>query len=190
LIDLVKSDDQGAWSQLVYLYTPLVAYWCRHWGVPRDDVDDVIQEVFHAVALGLKKFRRTSQDDTFRGWLRGITRHKVLNRFRRPSPKGQGGTDFYNQLAAIPEADAEDDPEGGLKDALGDVYRRALDIVRSEFETRTWELFWQAAIEGTPPDEVAARFGVTPGAVRQAKSRVLRRLKLVLGEASDQGEIA
>jgi RNA polymerase sigma-70 factor (ECF subfamily) len=191
LIDLVKAHDQEAWSRLVYLYTPLVAYWCRRWGVPGDDVEDVIQEVFQAVALGLKNFRRASQNDTFRGWLRGITRHKVLSRFRRPTPKGQGGTEFYNQLVAIPEVDPEDDDLDGERGAvMGDVYHRAFEIVRGEFEPRTWELFWQAAIEESPPDEVAARFGVSPGAVRQAKSRVLRRLKLVLGEASDQAELA
>jgi RNA polymerase sigma-70 factor (ECF subfamily) len=73
---------------------------------------------------------------------------------------------------------------------MGDVFRRAFEIVRGEFEPRTWDLFWQVAIEETPPDEVAARFGVSSGAVRQAKSRVLRRLKLVLGEASDPSERA
>jgi RNA polymerase sigma-70 factor (ECF subfamily) len=191
LIDQARAHDQGAWSRLVYLYTPLVAHWCRRWGVPGDDVEDVIQEVFQAVAMGLKNFRRASQNDTFRGWLHGITRHKVLTRFRRPTLKGQGGTEFYNQLVAIPEVDPDDDdPDSERGDAMGDVYRRAFEIVRGEFEPRTWDLFWQAAIEGTPAEEVAARFGVSAGAVRQAKSRVLRRLKLVLGEASDQAERA
>jgi RNA polymerase sigma-70 factor (ECF subfamily) len=191
LIDQAKAQDQDAWARLVYLYTPLVAHWCRRWGVYGADVDDVIQEVFQAVAVGLKSFRRASQHDTFRGWLRGITRHKVLTRFRRPTPKGQGGTEFYNELLAIPEVDPDDDNPGREPgDAMGEVFRRALEIVRGEFEPRTWELFWHAAIEGTPPNEVASQFGVTPGAVRQAKSRVLRRLKLVLGEASDQTELA
>jgi RNA polymerase sigma-70 factor (ECF subfamily) len=74
--------------------------------------------------------------------------------------------------------------------AMGDVFRRAFEMVRGEFEPRTWELFWQSAVEGTPPDEIAPRFGVSPGAVRQAKSRVLRRLKIVLGEATDRAELA
>jgi hypothetical protein len=48
------------------------------------------------------------------------------------------------------------------------------------------ELFWHAAIEGTSPNDVASQFGVSPAADRQAKSRILRRLKLILGEASDR----
>jgi RNA polymerase sigma-70 factor (ECF subfamily) len=193
LIEQVKAHDQDAWTRLVYLYTPLVAHWCRRWGVSGADVDDVIQEVFQAVAVGLESFRRASQTDTFRGWLRGVTRHKVLDRFRRPAPRGQGGTEFYNQLLAIPEIDPDQgDPESERAEAtaMGDVFRRALEIVRGEFEARTWDLFWRAAVDGAPPNEVATLFGVSPGAVRQAKSRVLRRLKLVLGEASDPTERA
>jgi RNA polymerase sigma-70 factor (ECF subfamily) len=94
-------------------------------------------------------------------------------------------------MRAVPEADLDDDDAGGDRgDAMGAVYRRAFEIVRGEFEPRTWELFWHAAIEGTPPNDVAMQFGVSPAAVRQAKSRVLRRLKVVLGEASDPTELA
>jgi RNA polymerase sigma-70 factor (ECF subfamily) len=185
LIERARAYDQDAWARLVYVYTPLVAHWCRRWGVHEADVDDVIQEVFHAVAVGLKNFRRDSEADTFRGWLRGVTRHKVLSSFRRPTPRGQGGTEFHDQILAIPSVDVDGDAEGDPCEAMGDVFRRAFEVVRGEFEPRTWELFWQAAIEGTPPNDVASQFGVSPAAVRQAKSRVLRRLKLVLGEATD-----
>jgi RNA polymerase sigma-70 factor (ECF subfamily) len=38
-------------------------------------------------------------------------------------------------------------------------------------------MFWRIAVEGHDTKEVAADFGVTPAAVRLAKSRVLRRLR-------------
>jgi RNA polymerase sigma-70 factor (ECF subfamily) len=62
------------------------------------------------------------------------------------------------------------------------LYHRALSQVRSQFEERTWTTFWRVAVEGRSPAEVAAQMGMTPTAVRQAKSRVLRRLKEELGE--------
>jgi RNA polymerase sigma-70 factor (ECF subfamily) len=49
--------------------------------------------------------------------------------------------------------------------------------VQSEFEERTWKAFWRVAVEDRTPAEVGAEMGITPNAVRQAKSRVLRRLK-------------
>ena len=57
-----------------------------------------------------------------------------------------------------------------------------LGLVRHEFEDRTWRAFWRVTVEGHSPAEVAAEMGITPSAIRQAKSRVLRRLKEELGE--------
>jgi RNA polymerase sigma-70 factor (ECF subfamily) len=65
---------------------------------------------------------------------------------------------------------------------IGQLYHRAVDQVRGEFEPRTWEMFWRAVIEGRSPTALAEELGVTPAAVRQAKSRVLRRLKQEMGE--------
>jgi DNA-binding HxlR family transcriptional regulator len=45
--------------------------------------------------------------------------------------------------------------------------------------------FWRTAIEGGSPVDVAADLGVSPAAVRMARSRVLRRLKEAFGELSD-----
>jgi RNA polymerase sigma-70 factor (ECF subfamily) len=56
------------------------------------------------------------------------------------------------------------------------LHRRALELVRSEFEERTWQTFWLTFIEESAPIDVAEALGVTP-AVRKAKSRVLRRFK-------------
>jgi RNA polymerase sigma-70 factor (ECF subfamily) len=57
-----------------------------------------------------------------------------------------------------------------------------LDLVRAQFEDRTWQAFWKVAVENASPADVAGQLGMTPTSVRQAKSRVLRRLKVELGE--------
>ena len=55
-------------------------------------------------------------------------------------------------------------------------------MVRGEFEERTWQAFWQTVVEGRSPVDLAADLGVSPAAVRMAKSRVLRRLKEAFGD--------
>jgi RNA polymerase sigma-70 factor (ECF subfamily) len=65
------------------------------------------------------------------------------------------------------------------------IYRRALDLVRAEFENRTWEAFWNTTVDGRPPRDVAADLGMTVLAVYKAKSRVLRRLRQELGGLVD-----
>ena len=58
LLERVKADDQQAWQRLVGLYTPLVGHWCARWQVTGADADDVVQDVFLAVAGGIEKFQR------------------------------------------------------------------------------------------------------------------------------------
>ena len=53
---------------------------------------------------------------------------------------------------------------------------------RAEFEERTWQAFWRVTVEGQDTAEVAAQLGISANGVRQAKSRVLRRLREELGE--------
>ncbi len=182
LLQRIRAHDQDAWSRLVQLYEPLVKCWCREWGVRGSDADDVSQEVFQAVAVSLAGFHRDRAGDTFRGWLRGITRNKLLDHFRRrqSQPQGQGGSDAQLRLLHVAEAELPL-PEEPAEEVSG-LYHRALELVRAEFEERTWEAFWRAAIDGQPPAEIAADLGVTPAAVRKAKSRVLRRLKEEVGD--------
>jgi RNA polymerase sigma-70 factor (ECF subfamily) len=182
LLQRVKGRDDDAWRRLVALYTPLLRHWCRRWGLKEADAEDVAQEVFQAISGGLEGFRREREGDSFRGWLRGVARHKMLSLWRGRGSRGPGGTDFYRRTLLVPDpgADAPDEEEGHL---VGDLYQSALEIVRGEFEDRTWQAFWRAAVEGHPPALIAEDLGVTAAAVRQAKSRVLRRLKGVLGES-------
>jgi RNA polymerase sigma-70 factor (ECF subfamily) len=183
LIDRVKARHDDAWRRLIALYTPLLRHWCRRWGVGREDADDIIQDVFQAVLTGLEGFRRDRPGDSFRSWLRGVTRHKILSHFRLRGDLGQGGTDSYRRSLLIPDL-GDSEPDESERPLLGALYREALGLVRGEFEEKTWQAFWRTAAETRSPASVAADLGTTPAAVRQAKSRVLRRLKEVLGETT------
>jgi RNA polymerase sigma-70 factor (ECF subfamily) len=183
LLERAKTNDAAAWGRLAELYRPLVRAWCGRGGVVASDADDVTQEVFAAAAAALPRFHRDRPGDTFRGWLRAVTRSQVALHFRRArrQPHAAGGSDALADLHAVP------DPLAGSKEEesaeAGDLYRRALELVRGEFEERTWQAFWRTVIDGRSTSAVAAETGVTPAAVRQAKSRVLRRLKEEVGDA-------
>jgi RNA polymerase sigma-70 factor (ECF subfamily) len=180
LLERVRDRDQEAWRRLLHLYGPMVARWCSYGGVFGQDADDIQQEVFQAVAAGLDSFRRDRPGDTFRGWLRGITRNKLLDHYRRREkhPAAEGGTEAHLQMQHVAEQPLPED----TAEELGALYHRALELVRGEFEPRTWEAFWRAAVEDQSPALIAADLGVTPAAVRKAKSRVLHRLREELGE--------
>jgi RNA polymerase sigma-70 factor (ECF subfamily) len=185
LLERARANDPAAWERLVGLYRPLVLYWCGRGGVRPADTEDIGQEVFAAAAGSLIGFRRDRPGDTFRGWLRGVARNCMLLYFRRTHgrPQAAGGSDAWQALQDVAEplagADAGEDAE------VGQLYRRALDLVRSEFEDRTWQAFWLTAVEGRSPATLTAELDMSAAAIRQAKSRVLRRLKAELGELLD-----
>jgi RNA polymerase sigma-70 factor (ECF subfamily) len=145
-------------------------------------MEDVIQEVFLAAAAGLSSFRHDRPGDTFRGWLRTIAHHEVLKyrRKNRGKPRAAGGSDAWQQLERV--ADAPMAAQESDSEEISLLYRRAVEQVRSQFEERTWRAFWLCAIEDRLTESVAQELGVTEAAVRQAKSRVLRRLRQELGD--------
>jgi RNA polymerase sigma-70 factor (ECF subfamily) len=181
LLQKARDNDPDAWRRLVHLYQPLILYWLGRAGVNDADAADLAQDVFMAAAGGLAGFRRDRPGDTFRGWLRGITRNHILLHHRRAgrNPAAAGGTDAFVRLQEVPSPaeDADDPPE-----ELGNLYRRALELVRSEFEEKTWRAFWLTVVEGRAPVAVAPALGVSAAAIRQAKSRVLRRLREEVGD--------
>lgn len=177
-LDSLKGRDDAAWRRLASVYARLVLYWCRCAGVAREDRVDVCQDVFRAVAAGIDTFHWDEANGSFRGWLRTITRSKVADHFRRRNrqPEGPGGTDAQQRLLAIPGDDPSSDPEATDRERAI-VINRTLELIRPEFEDRTWQAFWGTTVEDRRSDVVGEALGMTPGAVRQAKSRVLRRLR-------------
>jgi RNA polymerase sigma-70 factor (ECF subfamily) len=148
---------------------------------------DVLQEVFRAVVSHIGAFRKTQRGDTFRGWLRTVWRSKVHDLFRRRQrePEGAGGTDAQRRLAqwAGPPAPGEEDSDD--RNAERALLHRALALIRSEFEERTWQAFWRTTVEGREAKAVGDELGMSPGAVRVAKSRVLHRLRDTLGDLGE-----
>jgi RNA polymerase sigma-70 factor (ECF subfamily) len=171
-----------AWQRLTALYGPLVYTWCRRRGLQPEDAADVMQEVFRAVARNLATFR-AEPGGTFRGWLWAITRSKIgdLHRRQHKEPPALGGSDAQQRLMELPAAD---EPEPAEEGDTSRLLHRALELVRNEFEPRTWEAFWRAAVDGQAPIDIAGDLGLSANAVYVAKSRVLRRLRELLETTS------
>jgi RNA polymerase sigma-70 factor (ECF subfamily) len=181
LLQRARARDPEAWRRLVGLYQPLVLAWCSRAGVAGADAEDVAQEVFAAAAAALERFRRDRPGDTFRGWLRAITRNEILQLLRRNRSRAQaeGGWEALQNLQEV----VDPLPGPGEESAeIGAVCLRALELVRGEFEERTWQAFWLTAVEDRDTAWVAQELNTTANNVRQARSRVLRRLREEVGD--------
>jgi RNA polymerase sigma-70 factor (ECF subfamily) len=173
LLNRVKEFEPSAWARLVDLYGPLVYRWCIRAKLQPADAADVGQEVFAAVARAIARFQRERVGDSFRGWLYTITRNKIRDRANTLGPAATGGSSALHGLAQHPAPPEQDD---SCDSDRGYLVRRAVEMVRGDFEPDTWNAFWRTTVDGRPADEVAAELGLTRNAVYLAKARVRRRL--------------
>jgi len=186
LLRRVVANDQQAWEQMVGLYYPMVYGWCRRSGLQSSDAADVCQDVFRGVVRGIGGFRRDKPGDTFRGWLRRITQRRVIDhrqaRQSQAEPLLELGSRVPHAASAHPPGDEL--PESVKEPSLP---HGVLDLVRSEFEQRTWNAFWKTTVDDRPAADVARELGMSVNAVYLAKSRVLRRLREELVDPFEAG---
>jgi len=182
LAERLKDGSASAWGDLVRLYGPLVDRWCRNASVPPDAIPDVAQEVFLAVFRRVNRFDPDVPNATFRGWLWTVARSRIVEYYRKRNGDevAPGGSSALARLQSV--ADPVPVHEPTEPDEASALLRRALEQIRAEFTAGTWDLFWRATVLGHPTDLIANENGVTSAAVRQARSRVLRRLRKQLGD--------
>lgn len=180
----LQDGSTGAWSELVELYGPLVEAWCVKAGLTAAAREDIGQEVFLNVHRSIGTFDPERSDATFRGWLWTVTRNAVLQSLRKPQPLPRGGSTAMAALGEIadpwPEA-SEFEPPSEASDTTS-LVSRALNQIKPHIGPQTWQAFWNTTILCQSTSEVASSLNMTPTAVRQAKSRTLRRLRQQLGD--------
>jgi RNA polymerase sigma factor (sigma-70 family) len=178
LIRLRDSGDERAWSEFMEIYGPLVYRLAKRRGLQEADAQDLAQEVFRAVARAIERYDPDPARGSFRGWLCRIANNLIINCLsaQRRHPRGTGDTGMQRMMEDRPDTSREES-------ALFEVeYRRQLLTwaaarVRGAFSQATWQAFWQTAVEGRPPREVAEALGVSIGTVYQYKSRVVIRIR-------------
>ena len=172
LLDRLRREgSQQDWERFVARYGPLLEFWARRL-LRADGAADLVQDVLLRVMQRLRSFAG-AEDGSFLAWLRAV----LLNRWR----------DLRRRAAAQPRTagSAALDAVAGADDLAGVItaedraflIRRALQIMRTDFEPTTWRACWERVVAGRPAAEVAAEFGVGVAVVYSATYRVIRRLR-------------
>jgi RNA polymerase sigma-70 factor (ECF subfamily) len=169
--------DEKSWQKLVALYQPWLNGYLRLQNLPAGDVDDLVQDTLTILVKELPHFRHDLRRGAFRRWLRTITwnRLRVYWRTRRPASAADDAR-VATLLAQL------EDPQSDLsrhweREHNLHVVRRLLELLESDFEPRTWQAFHKVTLGGKSTAEAAQELGMSPVAVRIAKSRVLTRFR-------------
>jgi RNA polymerase sigma-70 factor (ECF subfamily) len=173
----MKAKDPEAWRRFVHLYGPLVYHWCRRFGLQEPEAADVGQDVFRTVSESIGGFRHEQKGDSFRGWLRTVTRTRTIDYLRRQAkePDAVGGSEAQTRLLQVPESHG--DSEASVEDENQILVRRVSDLVLENCKPENRQAFLRVVVAGENPADVAADLGISVNAVYLAKSHILRRIR-------------
>ncbi len=185
LVNGLRSDQSAHWSRLDLLYGPIIESWILQAGVSASEVADVRQDVLSSVAQNIAQYKHTPNvTGSLRRWMWGIARHKIIDYHRRRQRRvvSEGGTAALMKIQQLPEQPYEDSDPDTVSRVRKELCARALAILQNDFVETTWQAFWLTVVEDRSADEVSQQLGMSKQAIRQARYRVLRRLREELGD--------
>jgi RNA polymerase sigma-70 factor (ECF subfamily) len=181
LLRLGNPGDHEAWVKFVTLYEPVVYRQLRQNGLQDADAWDVMQDLFLTVSRNIGRWDPSPEAGSFRGWLRRVVRNLVINWLKRRDRRATGSGDSGMQalLEMLPAAEGPESAEFD-RQVRRALFHRAARQVQGEVKQATWQAFWETGVVGTSAGEAANKLGMTVGAVRVAKCRVLARLRALV----------
>ena len=155
-----RSGDRAAFGRLYERYLPMV-HGLLLARVPREEAEDLVQEVFMQALRRLSTLREPA---AFGGWLAMIARNRAHDFFRR----SRSEMDLPEEIPA-------------KKDSMDIEAHAALAAIRRLPEAYRETLILRL-VEGMSGPEIAARTGLTPGSVRVNLHRGMTQLREILGK--------
>jgi RNA polymerase sigma-70 factor (ECF subfamily) len=174
----VTSNDE-AWREFLGLYQPLIVSWCLRLGLQINDAEEVCADVVCKLVVVMRGFVQDPRY-RFRGWLKTVVKHAVVDFLRkRAREPGMVSLDHPLGQRALENCEAPPGIEqvaAALEEAVLEGIRIS-ERVRQQVNPDAWQAFWLTAVAGEPAREVAAKLGISVGAVYTCKSRVARLLR-------------
>lgn len=188
LIDRAKDTADGAsWLEFIGIYQPVVYQMARRRGMQDADSQDIVQQVFAAIARSLEGWTPSEDRPPFRAWLTTIARNAITNALTRRRPdQGSGSSSVAEALRELPSVEQTD--RELIAEARCQMVRWAAEQIRAEFTELTWDIFWKTSMHGVSVAEVSKSSGRSIGAIYVTRYRVISRLKEKIEEVSNHWE--
>ena len=153
-IRAVARGDEDAFARLYADYVRMV-HAIVLGRVPREDVDDLVQDVFVSAYVRIRELRNPA---AFGGWLATIARNRATDHLRH-----------RHEQVELPDDVAGGDSIQAEAIAVLDVVRKLPDAYR--------ETLLMRLVEGMSGAEIADRTGLTPASVRVNLHRGMKLLR-------------
>lgn len=177
--DVLAAAQQGSEAAFAQLWRDANPALLRYLRVLAPQVaEDVTADTWVQVVRGLQGFR--GDEAAWRAWLYTTARRRVIDDSRRRSRRREAPLQDVPAEQLPSTADAADL-------AMERLSTRSAMALLAELPPLQAEVILLRVVAGLDTDAVARLVGRSPGAVRVAAHRGLRRLAQILGEAKEAG---
>ena len=186
ILRLQDAEDMAAWDEFSAIYGPVVINVATSRGFQSADAENLVQEVFMAVASSVSNWLQRDDRGSFRAWLLRIARNAAADMITQKSTRSLGldGSVAQVHVANLP-APSTLSSDLDLEYARL-VFQWASEQVRASVAEHTWQAFWLTSIEEMSVDAAAALLNTRPGNIYFARSRVMARIKELVQRYQDQ----
>ena len=172
--------DGSAWFVFFETYDPLIQLWCQGYNLDDATYEDLCQQIWIELATRMRTYRY-DPGKTFRGWLRQFCRSRAIDLLRK---RGTEPVRFLADQAIeawLPAVDAfggdEDDEPDSRRSLLLGRAEQAQAAVKERVDPRTWQAFWQIAVDGCSVRDTADEMRMSYASAFAAHQRVARMLR-------------
>jgi len=193
LLRLKDRGDESSWRDFYNIYGRMIFGYALHFNLSHAEAEDIVQEVVIKVFRQILSFDYSPEQGRFRGWLKTVTKHAVIDFIRRRERRRNTSAQYREHAEVLlEELECSDDDiwrqereKAMLEVALQRVYERVGECCRKVFE-----LF---VVERYSAGEVGAQLDMESNAVYACKHRMLKYIREEVGilerECEDYNEI-
>jgi RNA polymerase sigma-70 factor (ECF subfamily) len=173
-------EDQDSWKDFFDTYWRLIYSFALKSGLTDAEAQDVVQETVISVAKDIQKFKRDRTLGSFKGWLRNLTRWRIVDQLRKRDRSIPAGNNRSNPSTSLDEI--ADPVSAGLEaiweaDWQANLLETAMERVKPRVKEEHYQIFDLNVVRQWPAGKVAQTLGVNIGRVYLAKHRVMSLIK-------------
>jgi RNA polymerase sigma-70 factor (ECF subfamily) len=188
LTALGQPGEQAAWRELDRRYRPILRSFSRRIGLSSADAEDVAQETLTRVYVSFRSGTYHRERGRLRSWLFAIARNTIHDGFRvRAAQRISRGE------SVLIEMPADQDMESWWNEVCErELLQEALRCLRedTQFEPDTLTVFERVGLREESPATVAAELGMSVDSVYAARSRCVKRLRMIIEQLTACYELA
>ena len=173
----IKREDrrEAAWAAFQRQYGDVILAWCRRRGLTLHTAEDLTQEVLLKLFHALPKHEHDPTRGLFRSWLKTVVENAIRD-YRAARSRQVVGVSGLDWSQVGDPHDTIEELSTAIEARAGSQAQDVLSRVRARVEEKSWQAFFQTAIEHRPAMQVARELGLAVATVYKHTYRVKQKL--------------